>query len=291
MQVASRQYGVMTTQHLRDAGLTEAAIEHRTNTGRLIRLHRGVYAVGHLGLHERAPAAAALLACGEGAMLSHHSAAELWGLGRATDVEVTVPARRHPQRAGITVHRSDVDPSDVRRKDGLLLTSPARTLLDLTAAVSASHLEHLVAEAHARRLVDLTELSHRGAERLRTMSEGGPRRTRSEAERALLRLIERAGLPKPRTNVHIAGHEVDAVWDDERVAVEVDGFAAHGHRTAFERDRRRDADLRDAGFTPVRLTWRQLEHEPERTTAHLARLLAAPFWIRSRGELGPRLQR
>jgi very-short-patch-repair endonuclease len=149
--------------------------------------------------------------------------------------------------------------------------------VDLAAVASVHELDRVVAEALVRRRVRADELVPqprvRGAARLRAVLDGGARLTRSEAERALLALLSRARLPLPVCNARIAGLEVDAVWPDRRLVVEVDGFAVHGHRRAFERDRRRDAILRRAGFDVVRLSWRQLVADREATVALLAQLL------------------
>ena len=109
---------------------------------------------------------------------------------------------------------------------------------------------------------------------MQELLDGGPRRTRSEAERELLTLVRAAGLPPPETNTKVAGLEVDALWREQRLAVEVDGYAFHGHRIAFERDRRRDATLAQQGISTLRLSWRQLTREREAVIAALARALA-----------------
>jgi very-short-patch-repair endonuclease len=163
---------------------------------------------------------------------------------------------RHP---GIRVHRTPVLPAAARtRHAGLPLTTAARTLADLRLPAGE--------QARACEQAEILGLVPRTA--------GAPCITLSEAERRLLRLIRAAGLPAPRTNVRVGGYEVDCHWPDARLVVEVDGFAYHASRAAFERDRRRDADLVVAGLRVVRFTWRQLVHEPEAVVARLAVLLA-----------------
>jgi very-short-patch-repair endonuclease len=235
-----------------------------------------VYAVGHVALPPLGRETAALLACGDGAVLSHLSAAAVWGLAHAPPtVEVTVPRDRRPRPRGVRVHRpNSLTADETRMRDGLRVTTPKRTLTDLARTLSLDDLERVVAEAHARRLVPAFGGEDVPA-KLRQVLAGGPRLTKSEAERLLLRLIRRAGLPVPETNVLVAGCQVDALWRDQRIAVEVDSWGFHGHRAAFERDRRRDVKLRAAGTLPVRLTARQLTDEPEAVIAHLAQLLAA----------------
>lgn len=161
------------------------------------------------------------------------------------------------------------------------MTRLARTLADIAPVVGAASLARAVNEAYVGRLVTPAELERvahrRGARPLREVLAAQSERslTRSEAERKLLRLVAGAGLPRPSTNVRIADFEVDVLWRDQRLIVEVDGFAFHGTRAAFERDRARDARLQALGFRVVRVTWRQLVHERERVAATLAGALAA----------------
>ena len=278
-RIAARRRGIVGVEELLAAGLTRHGIASRVRRGWLHRRHRGVFSVGHLGEIPLAREAAALLACGPGAVLSHRSAAKIWGLvEHRGEPDISVPPGRNPQHDGITVHRPlALDAKDVRTREGLRVTSLARTITDLAAVLPTPALERVVAEAMARRLVRRGELSlpdgAPGAAKLRCILDAGPRFTRSEAERRLLTLIRKAGLPLPETNVRLAGLEVDALWRHQRLVVEIDGFAFHGDRRAFESDRRRDQRLRAAGYDVVRITWRQLTEEPERIVALLAQLL------------------
>ena len=193
-------------------------------------------------------------------------------------VHVTIPASAHRRPKGVAVHRARLAPSEIRRRAELLVTDPARTLVDL--AGSHPHLlDEALNEAYARRLLrvgDVKPISGRpGAKALRAVLTGGPSFTRSEAERALMRLIARAGLPPPQTNVRIGSYEVDALWSEHRLVIEVDGYAAHSGRRAFERDRRKDAALQAQGYRVLRLSYRQVMNEPERTVATITTLLAA----------------
>jgi very-short-patch-repair endonuclease/predicted transcriptional regulator of viral defense system len=286
--LAARQYGVVSWWQLIDAGVSRGAIAHRLAHGRLHRVHRGVYLVGHPTMPRLAAEAAAVLACGEGAVLSHQSAAKLWQIldDDNAGIHVTVVGnhRRHPS---IRMHRTaSLDANDVARRHGLPLTSPARTLLDLSEVVSSRQLERAVEEAERRHLVGASRLhallqrspGRRGAAALRALLEctAGPTLTRSEAEERLLALVRAARLPHPELNVRVAGCEVDFLWRDAGLVVEVDGFAYHSTRAAFERDRRRDAKLQSAGFAVVRVTWRQILDEPEALVALLAQNLARP---------------
>jgi very-short-patch-repair endonuclease len=187
-------------------------------------------------------------------------------------------------RDGVRTHRlARLDPRDRGLKFGIPTTSPARALVDLAASATADEVERAIAEARARRLVTDRHLSDTldrarnrpGVSAMRALlrHQGGPRLTRSEAERRLLRLIRAASLPEPEANVRVEGLEVDFLWRQARVIVEVDGFAFHGHRRAFERDRLRDMALRDRGFEVIRVTWKQLVDQPLLVIAHIARAL------------------
>ncbi len=252
-------------------------MRRRVENGRLHRLHRAVYVVGHRILAPLARETAALMACAPGAVLSHRSAAILFGLPVLTDaVDVSVAPRRRPRHKGIEVHRVALRQDEITRRHGLPVTTPGRTLEDLAATTGADEMERLIAEAQAGHLVERGAVTarpgRRGAQTLREARKHGPKWTRSEAERRLKRLVREAGLPEPAFNEDVAGCTVDAVWHEHQIALEVDSWAWHGHRRAFERDRGRDMRLREAGFTPVRVTARQLEQEALRVTAHLARL-------------------
>ena len=223
---------------------------------------------------------AATLACGDGALLSHSTAAVLWGLRPPDDViHVTVTGRNVRGPEGVRVHRIQaLHPGDATRRDALPVTSPARTLLDLAAHLSGRDLNRAADEARVHRLVTDRSLNeqfdryprHRGRAALRKAIRPEPALTRSEAERRLLELIRAARLPEPRTNVRVGRHEVDFLWSEHALVVEVDGYAFHSTRAAFERDRRRDAELQAAGYRVIRITWRQLTEKPEAVVATLA---------------------
>jgi very-short-patch-repair endonuclease len=285
-RLGSRQHGAITHAQLLAAGIGAGAIKHAVKTGGLHRVHRGVYIVGHLALAPGAKEAAALLACGKGAVVSHWSAAQLWGLVDAPPrrVDVTLVGRRCRPRRGIRLHGvSELDRRDVRLKHGLQVTAPARTLIDLAAEAGYDQLERAVAEARALRLVgerDLDAALNRagtriGAGRMRAFlrHEGGPVLTRSGGERRMRRLLRAAGLPMPLVNARVEGWEVDFLWPGQRVVVEVDGYPFHAHRRAFERDRRKDLALANAGYHVIRITVRQLLDEPLAVVASIARLL------------------
>lgn len=284
--VAAAQCGVVSRAQLEAVGLGRGAIASRVASGRLHRLHRGVYAVGHVALAPHAREVAALLACGPTAVLSHGSAAALWGVAPAGPgpIEVTAPGRNCRAHAGIRSHRAiPLADEDVRRRRRLPVTAPARTLLDLAGRLDAAALERAFDEALVQRLANRNEIKallrrsrHRaGVPALRALLDrlDEPRLTRSEAERRLLALVKSAQLPSPRTNVRVGRYEVDALWSGERLVVEVDGYAFHSSRSAFERDRARDAELQARGLRVLRVTWRQLTDEPGATVGRIARLL------------------
>jgi very-short-patch-repair endonuclease len=280
--VAARQHGVITTARLLEAGLSHDAIAHRVKRGWLRRLHRGVYLVGPLEVPLSRPMAATL-AAGRGALLSHHTAALLWGLrqGRDERMHVTVIAR-DVRSDEICVHRvARLHPRDATRNHGIPVTSPARTLLDLAAATNRRDLARVTEEAQVQRRVSTHSLNeqfsryptHRGRAALRHVIRADPALTRSEAERILLELIRTARLPAPEANVELRGWEVDFIWRDRKLVVEVDGYAFHASRRSFERDRRRDRELQAAGYRVLRFTWRELTEEREAVVAALAAVL------------------
>ena len=231
---------------------------------------------------------AALLAAGPGAALSYRSAAEFWGLRQSSRgrTEVSVPRNRR-STPRLQVHVVEMQHDEVQDEGGIRVTTPARTLFDLAAVGSYDQLAHAFNEAEYRRLSSPTSLGallarypkRRGTANLRRVLENhqrnGVTRTRSELERAFLSLLDAHGLPRPRTN-HLTDHgELDATWPEERLVVEVDGWAGHGTRRAFEKDRARDRELVVAGWRVIRLTWRQLDEDGETIARQLSALLGA----------------
>jgi very-short-patch-repair endonuclease len=290
--LAAAQHGVATTALLREAGLSRHAVAHRVARGWLRRLHHGVYLVGALeGPWSRAMAA--VLAYGDGALLSHQPAAVLWGSHPppAGAMHVTVVARDARGRDGIRAHTvARLHPADTTHRLGIPVTSAARTLVDLATQATQRDLSRAVDEARVLRLVTDHSLNeqlrrypaHRGTCALKNAITSEPRLTRSEAERRLLELIRAAHLSEPQTNAALAGHEVDFLWPSHRLVVEVDGYAFHSKRSSFERDRRRDAALTLAGCRVIRITWRQITEQPELVIATLAGGLAGqPEALRS----------
>ena len=286
-ELATAQRGVVTRLQLLELGMEGGAIKRRVRTGRLHSLHRGVYLVGHAAEPKGAREMAAVLACGGCAVVSHRSAATQWKMlsypATQAPVDVTLVRAHAATRAGIRIHRArQLDRRDFRILSGLPITTPARTLLDLAAVVAPDELDRAFAKAQVRRLADAHGVEDQlernpgraGVRALRALIDAGPALTRSEAERRMLRLVRDAQLPPPWVNARVAGHEVDFLWREERFVVEVDGFAAHRSRRAFERDRRRDAALAASGYTVLRVTWRQLVEAPQAVVARIAAALA-----------------
>jgi very-short-patch-repair endonuclease len=265
-KVAARQHGVVSSAQLRDAGVSKDAVLRWTRSGRLYRIYRGVYAVGHPGLGTEGRWMAAVLACGPGAALSHHSAAALWELlkPRSGPIDVTVAGDggRRPRR-GIRLHRStSFGATDRTMRHGIAVTTPARTIEDLRRIVSPSHLRRAIRQA------ELLGLPLNAAVQTD--------RTRSELERLFLRLCRRHGIPTPEVNVRVGPFDVDFLWRGRRLVVEVDSFRYHGTRSSFESDRARDAHLKTLGYDIVRFTDRQLIERSATIVVTLNALLSEP---------------
>lgn len=268
---SARQHGVITIAQLLDAGLSYDAVRARASSGKLHRVYRGVYAVGHRRLPIEGRWMAAVLACGEGAALSHRSAAALWNLvprsgpavGAGGSIDVIVRFERRPaRRKGVRLHRSrSLLPGQVVRRTEVPVTNPARTIADMRGSASPSEMRSMIRKAEVLGL--RTELAPRAEP------------TRSELEDLFLAFCERYGFPRPVVNREIATNEVDFSWLDVRVAVETDSYRFHRGAEAFEKDHERDLDLRAAGYDVVRLTWKQLTLKPDRCASAVAAALSA----------------
>lgn len=281
-RLAGRQYGHVTRAHLTELGFTRSAIATRLRSGRLIAVHRGVYAVGHPRPEAIARAAAAVLACGPDAVLSHFSAAALWGLTKRwpAPAEVTVPARRRPTGVRVHVHLG-LESRDIRRHLGIRVTSPARTLLDTAPRLTKTGLARAVNDARIAkhlRLAHLDELltrqpHHPGARLLRPFVERPTGATRSALEDGFVAFALQYGLPTPLINTRVRGYEVDAFFPVERVIVELDGWEFHRSRRSFEGDRERDATMLAVDLPTVRVTRDRIANAPEREAARLHEIL------------------
>jgi len=267
-ELAGRQHGVVSLAQLLGLGLSRAAVEGRVRRGRLLALHRGVYAVGHRALTRDAYFVAAVYASGDGAVLSHRSAGALHGLidSSSARIDVTVPSSRKPQ-TGITLHRSrSIHSEDRTVVAAVPTTSVARTLVDLADVANERQLTRAVRQAELLRVFDLGALTRalarvpgrKGRHRLGRVLAGyqpEPHVLRSEAERRVKALCEKHALPQPRFNAWVAGYETDVYWPEAKLALEFDGAATHHTRHAFHEDRRRDRVLATHGIQSVRVTW------------------------------------
>jgi very-short-patch-repair endonuclease len=278
--LAARQHGVVTRRQLHTLGFDNSAILRRMKTGRLHQLYRNVYAVGHTDLTSHGRYLSAVLAYGNRAVLSHRSAAALWRIcpERGPRIDVTVPTGgSRPRRGQVIVHRSSLPDEHVTVRDRIPLTTPARTIIDLGDHLDRRELERALDEAHYLRLSSLQPLpGRRGAGVLaEVLAEhvGGTTRTRSDFEELVLALCADHDLPQPLVNQVVEGYEADFVWPMARLIAEADGWAAHRRRSAFERDRVRDAALQVAGWRVIRITWRRLLAEPEVVGRVLNRLI------------------
>jgi hypothetical protein len=281
--LASRQYGVVSRAQLRTLGLRDTAISERAARGRLHRVHRGVYAVGHIVLGARGRWMAAVLSCGPGAVLSHFSAAALWELraSAAVRTDVTrVGAGGRQRRRGIELHRARSLAGETTTQGGIPVTTPARTIFDLAATLDRRALERVLDQAENARLTDVASLEalararpgHRGAGRLTAALNThtpGTTLTKSDLEELFLGLCDRIALPRPRVNTRPAGFEVDFLFPEARLIVETDSWRHHRSREAFEKDRHRDAVHTRAGYRTLRFTHRQLTTDPTTVAATL----------------------
>ena len=279
--MAGRQHGVVSRSQLATLGLSRTEIGGRVRRGYLQRVHTGVYAVGHLALTRNGHFMAAVLACGEGAALSHFSAAVLWGLLEARGQRIHVTVERNRVCRGIVVHRSPLVGERLRRL-GIVVTTPARTLVDLADVAPRRTLERAFDEADYLRL-DWQSARPRHGRRgsgllasVLAVHEPGSTRTLSELEELFLAFCDGRGIRRPEVNVSIEGYLCDFVWREERVIVETDGDQAHGTRRARERDPVRDADLQIAGWRVMRLSSVRLFREPDAVEDQLKRLLVTP---------------
>jgi hypothetical protein len=284
--MADAQHGVVASRQLMGLGYSREGISRAVSNAELHRIHHGVYAVGHRALSRKGLCMAAILTCGDGALLSHSSAAWLWGLAGRLDrpLEVTAvsPRRsRHP----ILVHSSaTLRPADRASTGRIPATAVPRTILDLFAVSrSGSPPNWVLARAERLGSLDLIAIDsllaesagQRGVRRLRhaLVDFRVPVFSRSGLERRFLRLVKDAGLPQPSTNLFVCGYELDAYWDEFRFAVELDTYDYHGDPSAFERDRLRQEDLKLAGIEMTRITGRRISREPAAVARRLQALL------------------
>jgi hypothetical protein len=290
-ELAERQHGVVARRQLLELGVGEESVEWRLRMGRLHRLHRGVYAVGHRVRTRQARWMAAVLFCGPNAVLSHRSAATLWRIRGPASRAIEVTGRpKSRSRGSIQRHRANLHADEVTVREGIPVTTPPRTLLDLATVLSVDQVEQALRQAERLSLYDGLSIAHLLARHPKHRGNGAIREclrryrdlpagvTREELERRFLSFLRGAGLPRPRLNAWIdlneRRYQVDCLWEGARTVVELDGFATHGTRSAFESDRERDRRLRVEGWTVVRVTWRQLRDDGAAIATDLHRLLS-----------------
>lgn len=283
-KLASRQRGYVGRPQLLRLGLGPEAIRYRVRIGRLIPVYLGIYAVGHVPTLPQDRAAGALLACGEGAVLSHSSAAAVWGIFKRWESPFEVTAASCHQRRGIRVHRAALTRRDATTQAGLRVTSPARTILDMAPRMTKKAMRRAVNDLRRPGYLHMPELEdvierfprHAGVARLRPLVDG-PRDnpTRSPLEDDFLAFTERFGLPRPDVNVWVAGREVDAWFPEERLIVEIDGLDFHTDPDRFEGDRDNDATALSLGIPTCRFTSERMKSDPEREAERLRAILRA----------------
>jgi predicted transcriptional regulator of viral defense system len=276
-ELATRQHGVISRKQLLGAGVVESTVDRWLAGRRLHRIHPGVYALGHSALSLDGRLFAALLYGGDQAVLSHTTAAWAWSLIDAEPMRIhlTVPGRRS-SLPDVRVHRARWIPVGECR--GFPVTSVARTLVDLAAMLSIGELRRALAEADYHRMLSANEISlalksgRPGSRALRlALNKHLPQlaQTFSVLEERFLELCQSAGLPLPEVNVMVGGMQVDALWREPGLIVELDGAAAHGSWARASRDRERELALRGMGFRVVRYTWRQITQRAAEVVADL----------------------
>jgi hypothetical protein len=293
-ELAESQDGVASLGQLRDIGVTQRAAEYRATRGRLHRVHRGVYAVGHLSIGRLGALRAAVLACGDGAVISHGTAAAFYDLQDRRPALIDVTGGRQAGRKldGIRCRRCRYPaPEEIVVHDGIPFSSPARVLVDSAGMLGVPSLRRMVERAAVRRLLDIDAVDRameeaqrrRGIRALRMIVEdwrtddGLLPDVRSEFEALVLPQLIAMGLPRPVCNkaLVIGGERLipDFLWERQRVVVETDGEETHGTPVAFQRDRRRDQILVAAGYRVARATWDQMQSELDAVIQRIARTL------------------
>ena len=290
-QIAGKQWGVISRAQMERLGFTRRAIARRLQSGRLHELHRGVYAVGHRRLSIRGHWLAAVLACGDSACLSHRPAASLHELRPIPSgpVDVTVECNGRRRQSRLRVHKTArFHPDDRAFRHGIPVTSLARTLLDLAEVVPANQLRRALQQAQRLEIFDLGAMSKlcersRGRHGLKPLRAalleftGPPPITRSEFEEMFVDFAATFEIkPRPVMNAIVLGEEVDALWREQRLIVELDSRSFHDNPAAFETDRARDMLLQVAGYRVLRITYRRLVERPEEVADAIRALLRGP---------------
>jgi hypothetical protein len=289
-ELAASQHGMVGREQLRALGLSSSAIGRKVDAGRLHVIYRGVYAVGHTAITRQGRWMAAVLAAGDGAVLSHQSATALWGIwgSGAGETHVTVPRKTRSQRS-IRRHFSTLPGDERTVLAGIPTTTAARAVLDLAAVKGEAAAESALREMEYFRIYGPVSLPalleryprHKGTPIVRVCLErldddpGG--RIRSDLEELFLPFLDANQIPRPRLNAWLSidddRFQVDCFWPDAKLIGELDGFKSHGTKRAFRKDRRRDRRLGARGYQVVRITEDQLLAEPRELAADLLALI------------------
>jgi very-short-patch-repair endonuclease len=288
-KLAERQHGIVALWQLLVLGLSRDAVRCRVDLGRLHRLYRGVYAVGHRKISWHGRVMAAVLLHGPDAVASHRTAAALWDLlpPRGNDVHVTVAAAGRAKRKGIVLHQvRELHPKDRTTKDGIPVTALGRTLIDVFSSESEERTERALEQAERIGLFDGKAIdgacdrspTRRGVKRIRVRlrKHRAPAESDSTLERRFLIFCRHYRLPTPKMNRWIEDYKLDAVWPERKLVVELDDYYTHRTRKSFESDRRRDARLQSLGYRVIRITRERLEMEPGVVAEELRLLLSRP---------------
>jgi hypothetical protein len=291
---ATEQGGIVSLNQLRELELTRRGASHRAKRGAMHRIHRGVYSVGHRSIDQGTVLRAALLACGEGAVISHGTAAAFWGLRDRWPVlvDVTVPNQTGRKIDGVRCRRCRYpDVEEIVTRDGVLCTSPMRTTVDMAGMLGTTSLRRMVERAAVLKKLDLPGLDRslgwaegrRGVNTLRRIADewrtadGSVADVRSDFEALVLPRILGMGLPRPVCNrtLEIEGERlmVDFLWEEQGLIVETDGKETHATPVAFQRDRERDQILVAAGYRVARATWDQMQRDLDAVVSRISRAL------------------
>jgi Transcriptional regulator, AbiEi antitoxin len=283
-RIASRQHGVVTRAQLLGAGVSDKEIKRRLERKALLRVHRGTYRVGHKAPSIEARYMAAVLACGDGAVLSGKAAGWLWGLikGSAPPPEVTTPKDRKVK--GVQTRRARRRETEATTRHGIPITTVPRTLVDLSSMLSSADLARACHEAGVLHgttprqveAVLATRPNCPGAKRLRKVLHGDVHVTLSGLERRFLKRLREAGLPEPVMNRQASERRVDCRWPDHGLTVELDSYRYHSSRHAWELDRRREREAHARGDDFRRYTRDDVFEEPEPMLVELRGLLGCP---------------
>jgi predicted transcriptional regulator of viral defense system len=295
-RLAVAQNGVVTREQLEGLGLDDPAIAKRVAKGRLHRIHQRAYSLTPQVMTERGRFMAAVLACGPDAVLSHRSAAYLWGLVDSWEepIDVTAPNRRGRSPKGVAAHRDgSLQPIDKTSVHGVPCTTVGRTLLDFASVEPEWSVRKAVAQAEVLRILDRPKLRallkrsrrRRGVARLRLILDTirpQTNRTRSELERLFLEMCASRAVPEPEVNVWLPApdgrrYQADFLWRDARRIIEADSRRFHDTDSAFGAERKRQQQLELAGWRVSRCTWEEVEREPRRLALTVQGLLAPPL--------------